>query len=112
MYRMRALGLGLGMVCVGAALHEHAAPPALWALLLAHGLVWPHLAYRRVKAQRDEPLRAEFQNLTFDAAMGGFWIAAMHFDALPSVLLAVMLTMDKVIVGAGASACAPWGRWR
>lgn len=101
MYRMRALGLGLGALCVGAVLYEHAAPPALWALLAAHGFLWPHLAYWRVKRQHDAPLQTELQNLTFDAAMGGFWIAAMQFDALPSVLLAVMLTMDKVIVGGG-----------
>lgn len=123
MYRMRALGLGLGALCVGAVLYEYAAPPALWALLIANGFLWPHLAYLRVKLQRGDPLSAEFQNLTFDAAMGGFWIAAMRFDALPSVLLAVMLTMDKVIVGGGrfglrtltamvltcAAASAAWG---
>jgi len=101
MYRMRALGLGLGAICVAAVLYEHSASPALWALLVANGFLWPHLAYLRVKLSRDEPIQAEFQNLTFDAAMGGFWIAAMHFDALPSVLLAVMLTMDKVIIGGG-----------
>ncbi|MEL1264010.1 diguanylate cyclase [Pseudoxanthomonas putridarboris] len=99
MYRMRALGLGLGAICVAAVLYEHTASPALWTLLAINGLVWPHLAYLRVRLAKDEPLQAEFQNLTFDAAMGGFWIAAMQFDALPSVLLAVMLTMDKVIIG-------------
>lgn len=101
MYQMRMLGLGLGALCVAAALHRQPAPPALWGLLAANALLWPHLAYLRVKAARGEPLRAEFQNLTFDAAMGGFWIAAMRFDALPSVLLAVMLTMDKIIIGGG-----------
>lgn len=101
MYRMRALGLGLGAICVAAVLYEHGASPALWGLLAANGFAWPHLAYLRVRASRDDPLQAEYQNLTFDAAMGGFWIAAMQFDALPSVLLAVMLTMDKVIIGGG-----------
>ena len=57
------------------------AAPALWALLIANGFLWPHLAYLRVKLHRGDPLSAEFQNLTFDAAMGGFWIAAMQFDA-------------------------------
>ena len=93
MYLMRAVGLGLGAICVAAVLHEHGASPALWGLLVAHGFAWPHLAYVRVRANREDPLQTEYQNLTFDAAMGGFWIAAMQFDALPSVLLAVMLTM-------------------
>jgi diguanylate cyclase len=35
----------------------------------------------------------------FDSACGGAWIAAMHFNLLPSVMLAVMLSMDKVSVG-------------
>lgn len=101
MYRMRALGLGLGGVCVGAVLWENGAAPALWVLLVFNALLWPHLAYLRVRAQGEKPLLAEFRNLVFDAAMGGFWIAAMQFNALPSVLLAVMLTMDKMIIGGG-----------
>ncbi|MBB3277242.1 MULTISPECIES: diguanylate cyclase [Pseudoxanthomonas] len=97
-YRMRVLGLGLGTLCVGAVLHEHGDGPGLWLLLLFNGLVWPHLAYWRVRRSAD-PINDEYRNLTFDAAMGGFWVAAMRFDALPSALLAVMLTMDKVIIG-------------
>lgn len=95
---MRTLGLGLGILCVGAVLYERDAGTALWALLLVNGLLWPHLAFLLVRASA-EPIKAEYRNLTFDAAMGGFWIAAMHFNALPSALLAVMLTMDKVIIG-------------
>lgn len=97
-YRMRVLGLGLGTLCVGAVLREHHDSTGLWALLLFNGLIWPHLAYLRVRHSRD-PINDEYRNLTLDAAMGGFWIAAMQFDALPSVLLMVMLTMDKVIIG-------------
>ncbi len=97
-YRMRTLGLGLGMLCVAAVLVEHREGPDLWGLLLFNGLVWPHLAYWLVSRSL-HPVEDEFRNLTFDAAMGGFWIAAMHFDALPSLLLMVMLTMDKIIIG-------------
>ena len=95
---MRTLGLALGIVCIGAVFLDHGASPALWALLLFNGLVWPHIAYLLVRRSA-EPIQAELRNLTLDAAIGGFWIAAMHFNALPSVLLAVMLTMDKVIIG-------------
>lgn len=97
-YRMRMLGLALGAICVGAVLLDHHNSPGLWALLIFNGFVWPHLAYWRVRRSR-EPVQDEYRNLTFDAAMGGFWIAAMQFDALPSALLMVMLTMDKVIIG-------------
>lgn len=97
-YRMRTLGLGLGVLCVGAVLYEREAGTALWALLLVNGLLWPHLAFALVRYS-DQPIQAEYRNLTFDAAMGGFWIAAMYFNALPSALLAVMLTMDKIIIG-------------
>ena len=56
MYLMRALGLGLGAICVAAVLYEHGASPALWGLLAANGFAWPHLAYLRVRARRDDPL--------------------------------------------------------
>ena len=45
------------------------------------------------------PDKAEYRNLMSMPRSAAFWIAAMAFDTLPSVLLAVMLTMDKVIVG-------------
>jgi diguanylate cyclase len=98
LYPMRVIGLGIGVLCVAAVMHEHGAAPWLWGLLVFDGLVWPHLAYTHVLRSRD-PIRAEYRNLMTDAAFGGFWIAVMAFDTLPSVLLAVMLTMDKVIVG-------------
>jgi diguanylate cyclase len=97
-YRMRTLGLALGIVCIGAVFLDQGASPALWTLLLFNGLMWPHIAFLLVQ-RSSGPIQAELRNLTLDAAMGGFWIAAMQFNALPSVLLAVMLTMDKVIIG-------------
>ena len=98
LYPMRIIGLAIGVLCVAAVMHEQGAAPWLWALLVFDGLVWPHLAYLHVLRSRD-PIRAEYRNLMADTMFGGFWIAVMAFDTLPSVLLAVMLTMDKVIVG-------------
>lgn len=98
LYPMRVIGLGIGVLCVAAVMHEHGAASWLWGVLIFDGLVWPHLAYAHVLRSRD-PIKAEYRNLMTDAAFGGFWIAVMAFDTLPSVLLAVMLTMDKVIVG-------------
>ena len=95
---MRTIGLGVGSLCVGAVLHEHAMGTAWWVLLVCHVLVWPQLAYLFARRSHD-PIRTEYRNLVVDAMAGGLWIAVMAFDTLPSVLLAVMLTMDKVIVG-------------
>ena len=98
MYPMRIIGLAVGGLCVGAVLYEHAVAPGWWALLAFNCLAWPHLAYLLMLRARD-PVKAEYRNLVVDTMAGGLWIAAMAFDTLPSVLLAVMLTMDKVIVG-------------
>jgi diguanylate cyclase len=95
---MRTIGLGVGSLCVGAVLHEHAMGTAWWVLLVCHVLVWPQLAYLFARRSHD-PVKTEYRNLVVDAMAGGLWIAVMAFDTLPSVLLAVMLTMDKVIVG-------------
>jgi diguanylate cyclase len=77
---------------------EQGAP--IWALVLlvANGFLWPHAAYFVASRSRD-PYRAETRNLLADSALGGAWIAAMHFNLLPSVMLASMLAMDKISVG-------------
>lgn len=97
-YRLRVLGLGLGACAVAAAFHEVGAAPLSWAGMLAHGLLWPHLAAWRSR-RAAHPQQAEFQNLVVDSALGGVWIAYMHFMLLPSMLLATMLSMDKLAVG-------------
>jgi diguanylate cyclase len=98
MHAPRTLGLALGFLCVAAVLLEQAAPMWLLALLVVNGFVWPHVAYLIASRSRD-PYRAEIRNLLADSALGGAWIAAMHFAVLPSVLLFAMLAMDKISVG-------------
>jgi diguanylate cyclase len=67
--------------------------------LLAYALLWPTLAYALIRRSKAPAAALEYRILLGDSVAGGFWIAVMAFDTLPSVLLAVMLTMDKVIVG-------------
>jgi diguanylate cyclase len=98
MHPPRTLGLALGFLCVAAPLLERGAPVWLLLLLVVNGFLWPHLAYLISSRSRD-PYRAETRNLLADSALGGAWIAAMHFEALPSVLLFAMLAMDKISVG-------------
>lgn len=100
-YGMRMFGMGLGIPMVAGSLHADGPMGwGLWAALLFHGLVWAQLALLNIRTSAD-PLRAEYANLTADAAIGGFWIAMMRFDVLPSAILLVWMTMDKVIIGGG-----------
>lgn len=97
-YRMRTLGLGLGFLCVASVFHERGAPPLVWAALVLDGFVWPHVA-RALAWRASDPRRAENRNLLVDSALGGVWVGLMAFNVLPSVLLATMLTVDKIAVG-------------
>jgi len=98
MYAPRVVGLALGAVCIGGVLWSDGAPPAAWAALALSCLAWPHLAWLLAR-RADDPFRTELRNLTVDSAFGGAWIAAMQFNLLPSVVIFVMLCMDKISVG-------------
>jgi diguanylate cyclase len=94
-HRMRTLGLGLGFFCVASVFRVNGEPWLVWTLLVAHGFVWAHVA-RRIASRSAHPAACERHNLTLDSALGGVWIAFMHFNLLPSVLLATMLAVDKI----------------
>jgi diguanylate cyclase len=100
-YRLRTLGLALGCLCVGSVLRLHDASVGWWVMLFANGFAWPHAAWMLARRSAN-PRRAELRNLMVDSMLGGMWIAVMHFNLLPSVLLAAMLSVDKVSVG------GPW----
>jgi diguanylate cyclase len=97
-HRLRTLGLGLGFFCVASVLRLRETPLAWWLLLFLHGFFWPHIA-RLIAVRHREPQRVELRNLMGDSMLGGMWIALMQFNLLPSVLLATMLSMDKISVG-------------
>lgn len=97
-YRMRMLGLGAGVLAIAGVLYENGASPLTWIALFANGYLWPHVAYLLANRSRD-PEQAEYRNLAVDSACGGIWIAVMQFNLLPSALLAVMLSADKIGVG-------------
>lgn len=97
-YGPRVLGSGLAALCVAAALHQHGALTDLWLLLVLHGFVWPHLAYQWTRRSAT-PQAAEHRNLLIDAFGGGFWVPAMGFNLIPSVLILTMLSLDNMAVG-------------
>ncbi|MFC5569505.1 diguanylate cyclase [Lysobacter yangpyeongensis] len=95
---MRLLGLGAGCVAVGGVLYQQHAAWPWWALLAFDGYVWPFIAYLVARHSRN-PIQVERRSLVADSMAGGMWIAVMQLNLLPTVLLAVMLSADKVGVG-------------
>jgi diguanylate cyclase len=72
--------------------------PWVWVVMVFNGVLWPHVAYqwaRRAKV----PFHAEHRNILVDAFLGGFWVAAMHFNPLPSAATLSMMAMNNVAIG-------------
>ena len=92
------VGLALGGVAIAGVLIANGAHPATWAALFFSAIVWPHLALWAGSRSRN-PFRTELASLMVDSALGGAWIALMQFNLLPSVVILIMLSMDKMAVG-------------
>lgn len=97
-YLPRIIGMGIGLLCVAAAMAPLSPLSWAWLLMLLNGLVWPHVAYLWA-THSATPYQAEQRNLLLDSLMGGFWTAAMHFNPLPSVTVLSMMTMNNVASG-------------
>ncbi|WP_198651328.1 diguanylate cyclase [Salinicola sp. CPA57] len=97
-YAPRTLGLLVGGLCIGSALHELPTPSWVWTLWSLQILFWSHLAYWRARYHKS-PYHAERQNLGADSLLGGFWVAAMHFNVLPSIVVVTMICLDNIAVG-------------
>jgi diguanylate cyclase len=97
-YLPRAIGLGVGFFSVGAALYPLGLPSWIWALLLFNGFAWPHLAYQ-ISTRAAFPYQAERRNLLYDSMCGGFWAACFQFNALTTVTILSMMTMNNVAAG-------------
>ncbi len=98
MYLMRTLGTLLCFFPILSVLIELQRPFWLLLLLAANAFIWPFIAWQRAK-KAALPLKCEQQNLIFDAAAGGFWIAMMAVNLLPSVVIATILMSDRLSAG-------------
>jgi len=98
MYLMRMLGTLLCFIPILSVLLEHHRPAWLIALLAVNAFVWPTIAFMRSRKSQ-KPLTCEHHNLIFDGAAGGFWIAMMAVNPLPSVVIATILLADRLAAG-------------
>ncbi|WP_145484853.1 diguanylate cyclase [Yersinia aldovae] len=97
-YLPRAFGLGIGMFCVASVLYTQDTPLWLWLLLAVYGLIWPHIAYL-LAARSEQPFEQEITNMKIDSAIGGVWVALMSFNALPSIVILSMMSMNNIASG-------------
>lgn len=98
LYTSRTLGLALGLLCVSAAMYPLDPAPWVWGVMLLNAILWPHLAYQWAR-RATIPYHAEHRNLLVDAFLGGFWVAAMQFNPLPSATTVSMMAMNNVAIG-------------
>jgi len=98
LYLPRVLGMMMAGTCVAGGLWQVGAPAWLWTWLAFNALVWPHLAYQWSR-RCASPKAGEHRNLLLDAASGAFWLPAIGFNLLPSVLIIAILLMNCTAVG-------------
>ena len=98
LYFPRIIGLGLGFFCVASVFYQQGIHTLAWLGLIANGFLWPHLAYFTAR-NSPRPYQAEMRNLLIDSFLGGIWVPLMAFNALPSVTVLFMLSMDNIATG-------------
>ncbi len=94
-YLPRTIGLGVGSVCVATALYPLPSTHWVWALLVLHAFVWPHLAWQWARRSAN-PYRAELRNMLCDSLAGGIWVGLMGISVLPSVAILAMMAMQNI----------------
>lgn len=97
-YRFRVLGMGLAGLPVAAVAHQLGLGWAAWAWIALSCFLWPHIAYAVAIRSRD-PLKAELRNFVTDSFFCGTWLPLMHFNLLPSAVLASVVMADKINAG-------------
>lgn len=97
-YLPRVLGMGLGALCILAALRDLTKPDWVWMLTFLGGFAWPHLAYLH-SSRAKKSGRAEKFNLMIDAALTTFALYAIGFSIVPSAIGITLPAMNNLAVG-------------
>ncbi|MGO1541111.1 MAG: response regulator [Luteimonas sp.] len=74
------------------------ATPAVIALLVAWGLVWPQVAYLLARYSANSK-HAEHRNMFIDSVMVGAWAAGMYFSLWPSIMFLTAVNLGNLGVG-------------
>jgi diguanylate cyclase len=97
-YRLRVLVFGLAFIAAAAVLSATGDAFLVLTVLGLNACAWPSLA-RMFALRSADPRAIEKRSLLFDSSLGGAWVALMQFNLLPSVLLTIVLSCDKLMAG-------------
>ncbi|WP_206950989.1 putative bifunctional diguanylate cyclase/phosphodiesterase [Trinickia acidisoli] len=97
-YVLRLFGFGLGFLPVLLLLRSQHAHPLTIAAVAAVCFLWPHLAFMQVRAA-PQPLLRERWNFMIDSINGGWFIAAVHFSPIATVVVFLMFAIDNMAAG-------------
>lgn len=91
----RTVGHFCCFIMFAGVLVDQALPGWWWLALVMYAFVWPHLA-RQIAERASDPMMAERRNLIIDTLMAGIGIALMGGNALPCLLLSMMVNMNNI----------------
>ncbi|GAB3185448.1 diguanylate cyclase domain-containing protein [Hydrogenophaga aquatica] len=94
----RVAGVTLCAIAILAAMLERGNHPMYWVATFVTIALWPQIAYLHASRSPD-PLKAERLNLWLDSAHVGFWMAAIHFQPMPTAALLMATSLSNVTVG-------------
>lgn len=97
-FHYRLVGMGLGGLPIAVVLTENATSWPYWLWWLVSCYIWPWLALFWARNSEDRFI-AERRNLTIDSFIAGLWVPLLHFNLLPSAMLLVITTADKISTG-------------
>jgi diguanylate cyclase (GGDEF)-like protein len=97
-YVLRLFGYATGFFPLLLLLHTQHADAWVVAVVATVCFVWPHLAYRQVRNAL-QPLRRERWNFLVDSINGGWFVAAVHFAPIASVVVFLMFAIDNMAAG-------------
>ncbi|WP_181885613.1 putative bifunctional diguanylate cyclase/phosphodiesterase [Trinickia dinghuensis] len=97
-YVLRLFGFAVGFFPLLILLHSQHAHAWAIAAIAAVCFVWPHLAYLHARSA-PQPLLRERWNFMVDSISGGWFIAAVHYAPIATVVVFLMFTIDNMAAG-------------
>jgi diguanylate cyclase (GGDEF)-like protein len=97
-YVLRLFGFAAGFFPLFFLLYTQHAAVGTLAAVAAVCFLWPHLAYLRVR-NAPQPLQRERWHFMVDSILGGWFVAAVHFAPIATVVVLLMFAIDNMAAG-------------